>query len=206
MPYLNSGAKARPGGRAPGRRGGTVRALRLLAVLAFAGLLPWAGRGGDALAGRATPGEVPIGGILKDAKLDGLNGPARRLSEYRGRPLLINVWASWCGPCMEEMASLERLAWQDDRMPFAMIGISTDDDRDRAQAVLARTHATLRHYIDHELQMENMLGASSIPLTVLVDAHGKVIDRIYGARPWDSPGSIQLIERAFGLRKPLGAR
>jgi thiol-disulfide isomerase/thioredoxin len=58
------------------------------------------------------PQEVPIGGILRDATLQGLNGPSRKLSAFRGRPLIINVWASWCGPCGEEMASLERLVWR----------------------------------------------------------------------------------------------
>src|ERR1700727_2225780 len=76
------------------------------------------------------PGEVPIGGTLRDATLQGLNGPSRKLSAFRGRPLIINVWASWCGPCREEMASLERLAWQGE--PFAIIGISTDNYADRA--------------------------------------------------------------------------
>ncbi|MGO9423980.1 MAG: TlpA family protein disulfide reductase, partial [Steroidobacteraceae bacterium] len=59
-----------------------------------------------------TPGEVPVGGTLRDETLQGLNGPPRNLRAFRGRPLIINVWASWCGPCREEMASLERLAWR----------------------------------------------------------------------------------------------
>ena len=54
--------------------------------------------------------EVPVGGSLRDASLQGLNGPSRRLSTFRGKPLIINVWASWCVPCREEMASLKRLA------------------------------------------------------------------------------------------------
>jgi thiol-disulfide isomerase/thioredoxin len=142
---------------------------------------------------RATPGEVAVGQALRDAQLQGLNGPSRPLASYRGRPLLINVWASWCGPCMEEMASLERLAWTEGRPPFAMIGISTDDDRRQALAVLRRTNATISQYIDHDLQMENMLGAAQIPLTVLVDARGRVRQKVYGAREWDRPDALRLI-------------
>jgi thiol-disulfide isomerase/thioredoxin len=158
------------------------------------------------LASARTPGEVPIGGVLREATLQGLNGPSRRLAEYRGRPLVINVWASWCGPCIEEMASLERLAWREDRIPFAVIGISTDDYPDRALAFLNRSNATIRHFIDHALQMENMLGASKIPLTVLVDADGRVLDKIYGARQWDSSESLQLLARTFGPHKITVAR
>ena len=163
--------------------------LRAIFALALA-LLP--------LAGRATPGEVPIGGALPDVTLQGLNGPSRRLAEYRGRPLLINVWASWCGPCVEEMASLERLAWTQDRIAFSLIGISTDDYPEKALAFLNRSNATIRQFIDHDQQMENLLGASTIPLTVLVDANGRVLERIYGSREWDSPEAMRLISRVFG--------
>jgi thiol-disulfide isomerase/thioredoxin len=153
------------------------------------------------IASAATPGEVQVGGVLREVTLQGLNGPSRRLTEYRGRPLLINVWASWCGPCVLEMASLERLAWREDRPAFSVIGISTDDYPEKALAFLNRSNATIRHFIDHDLQMENMLGASTIPLTVLVDAKGRVVDKIYGAREWDSPESMQLISRAFRPQK-----
>jgi thiol-disulfide isomerase/thioredoxin len=147
------------------------------------------------LSAAATPGEVPIGAQLPDAALHGLNGPPRHLSSYRGRPLLINVWASWCGPCKQEMASLERLAWQE--QDFAIIGISTDDYADKAASLLKGTNATISHFIDHDLQMENMLGASHLPLTVLVDADGRVLRKIYGARQWDGADSLRLINDTF---------
>ncbi|NCP83228.1 MAG: TlpA family protein disulfide reductase, partial [Rhodoferax sp.] len=54
-----------------------------------------------ALAGHAkTPGEVEVGNVLRQATLRGLNGPDRKLSDFRGKPLIINVWASWCPPCI----------------------------------------------------------------------------------------------------------
>ncbi len=142
-----------------------------------------------------TSGEVPIGAKLPDAALQGLNGPPRHLSSFRGRPLLINVWASWCGPCKQEMASLERLAWQEQY--FAIIGISTDDYADKAASLLKGTNATISHFIDHDLQMENMLGASHLPLTVLVDADGRVLQKIYGAREWDGADALRLINDTF---------
>ena len=141
--------------------------------------------------------EVALGETLEDAALRGLNGPSRQLNSFRGRPLLINVWASWCGPCRQEMASLERLAWGGPGRYFAIIGISTDDFADKANLLLKNTNATISHFIDTELQMEHMLGASRLPLTVLVDADGRVLRRIYGAREWDSPDSVRLIDETF---------
>ena len=146
----------------------------------------------------ATPGEVRIGETLPDVMMQGLNGPSKKLSDFRGRPLLINVWASWCGPCRAEMASLERLAWLDVGVTFGMIGISTDDYPDKARAALTQSHATISHYIDSHLRLENLLGASTIPLTVLVDADGRVLKRIYGAREWDGPDALRLITETFG--------
>ncbi len=145
----------------------------------------------------AMDGEVKVGQMLRAAVLRGLNGPDRRLAEFRGRPLLINVWASWCGPCRAEMASLERVAWHENGRQFAIIGISTDDNRDQALAWLRDSNATISHYLDQQLQMEHMLGASRLPLTVIVDAHGRVRLKIYGARQWDAPESRALVRSAL---------
>jgi thiol-disulfide isomerase/thioredoxin len=142
---------------------------------------------------------VPIGRVLPDLVMQGLNGPHRSLASYRGRPLIINVWASWCGPCRAEAASLERLAWSDAGRKYVIIGISTDDYRDQALKWLKHSNATLSHYIDTgpRWTLENMLGASAIPLTVLVDASGRVVARFQGARQWDTAESVRMIERAF---------
>lgn len=142
-------------------------------------------------------GEVAVGERLREATLQGLNGPPRALATFRGKPLIINVWASWCDPCRAEMASLDRLAWLDVARSFSIIGISTDDDPQQALAWLKASNATLSQYIDHQLQMETMLGASHIPLTVLIDAQGRVREKIYGSRQWDSPESLALIRRTF---------
>jgi thiol-disulfide isomerase/thioredoxin len=148
-----------------------------------------------------TPGQVEVGAPLREARMRGLNGPDRLLSQYRGKPLLINVWASWCGPCKQEMGSLERLAWQDQGKRFAMIGISTDDSEPAAKRYLQSANATLNHYIDRDLELENMLGAERLPLTLLVDANGRVLARYYGAREWDSAEAAKWIDGTLLSKK-----
>lgn len=144
-----------------------------------------------------TPGEVAVGSVLREATMRGLNGPDRQLSAFRGKPLIINVWASWCPPCIAEMGSLERLAWSELGLQLTVIGISTDDYPQNAKAFLTKSHATLNHYIDRQLELENMLGANRLPLTLLVDPKGRVLSKVVGAREWDSPQSQQLIRRTF---------
>lgn len=151
-----------------------------------------------------TPGEVEIGGTLREATMQGLSGPSRKLSEFRGKPLIINVWASWCGPCRAEMGSLERLFWRFEGSKFSMIGISTDDYREKAEAFLKMSPSSFSHFIDNRLELENMLGANRIPLTVLVDARGRVVGKYYGAKDWDSPEARALIGKAFGIQ--LGSK
>jgi thiol-disulfide isomerase/thioredoxin len=156
----------------------------------------------------AAPGPVAVGQALPHVVMTGLNGPRRTLASYQGRPLIINVWASWCSPCRKEAASLERLARSPAGSRFAVIGISTDDDRDAALAWLRQSNATLTHYIDsgpHWI-LEHLLGASQIPVTVLVDAGGRVVARYPGARDWSSAESVRLIERAFAQAAGPAAR
>lgn len=155
---------------------------------------------GPAAAAAATPGEVAIGSPLREAPMRGLSGPSKKLSAYRGKPLLINVWASWCGPCRQEMGSLERLAHRYNGKQFNVIGISTDDYRDRAEAFLKQSNTTFSNYIDHELFMENMLGADRLPLTLLVDADGRVLGKFYGAKQWDGPEALKAISTAFRIK------
>lgn len=145
----------------------------------------------------ANDGGVQVGQTLPDATMAGLNSPTRTLASYRGKPLIINVWASWCTPCRAEAASLERFAWSEAGQKYVVIGISTDDDRLAALKWLRQSNATLSHFIDANVALENLLGASRIPLTVLVDARGRVVEKVHGAREWDSAESVQLIQRAF---------
>ena len=147
------------------------------------------------------PGEVDEGGALREAPLYGFSGDYRKLSELRGKPLIINVWASWCGPCRAEMASLERLSRRYGGKQFNIIGVSTDDHADAAAAFLKQAKVTFDNYHDRNLLLEAMLGADTIPLTVLVDAQGRVVRKVRGSKEWDSPESLELIGKAF--RKKL---
>ena len=148
-----------------------------------------------------TPGEVEIGGSLREATMQGLSGASRNLSSYRGKPLIITVWASWCGPCRAEIATLEKLSRRGGKQ-FTVIGISTDDYPDAARLFLSQYKTSFSHFIDSRLFLENMLGADRLPLTLLVDAQGRVLGKYYGAKDWDSPEARDVVGKSFGIRLP----
>lgn len=154
----------------------------------------------SATAFAATPGEVGVGGYLREAKLQGLSGSTKKFSDFKGKPLIINVWASWCGPCRAEMGSLERLARRYNGKQFNVIGISTDDDGKAAAAFIKQSKVSFENFLDSNVFLENMLGADTIPLTILVDAQGKVLEKARGAYEWDSPEIVDAIQATFHIR------
>ena len=148
----------------------------------------------------STVGEVEIGSYLRDTPMHGFSGSTKKFSDFRGKPLIINVWASWCGPCQAEMPSMERLARKFSGKQFNVIGISTDDDGLAAAASLKKSKITFENFLDSNVVLENMLGANTIPLTLLVDAQGKVLEKAHGSYEWDSPEIINVIGNTFRLK------
>lgn len=147
-----------------------------------------------------TPGEVDVGSALRDLPMQGLNGPSKKVLDFKGKPLIINVWASWCGPCRAEMGSLDRLAKRYGKQ-FTVIGISTDDYPENAKSFLQKSGTAFPMFIDDKpWPLENMLGANRLPLTVLVDADGKVLGKYYGAHEWDSREAVEAIAKVFKLK------
>jgi len=154
----------------------------------------------SSLAGAQTQGEVLEGKVLREAVLYGFGGDVRKLSEFRGKPLIINVWASWCPPCRAEMGSFERLYRRYGDKHFNLIGISTDDDSNAALGFIMKEGLTFSNYGDYRLTMENMLGADTIPLTLLIDGKGKVLKKIRGFHQWDSPETIKMLEQILRVQ------
>lgn len=147
-----------------------------------------------------TSGEIEIGQHLRNTDLHSFSGKTKKFSDYRGKPLIINVWASWCGPCRAEMGSLNRLARRYGGKQFNVIGISTDDDGNAAATFIQQSKITFENFLDSHVVLENMLGANTIPLTILVDAQGKILDKVRGAYEWDSPETVDAIAKTFRLK------
>lgn len=143
--------------------------------------------------------ELNEGDHLNPAILDGLLVKSRKLSDYQGKPLVIIVWASWCSHCREEMASFIKLKQRFQERDFNIIGISVDDDALSAQNFVKHSKLSFDNYIDKNVYLENMLGAHTIPLTVLVDSKGLILSKIYGSQKWDDNEHIHFIAKVLHL-------
>jgi thiol-disulfide isomerase/thioredoxin len=129
---------------------------------------------------------------------DGEGQPAR-LSAFRGRPLLVNMWATWCGPCVVEMPSLDALAARESAS-LQILAVSQDSD-DNARAKVGdffRAHrfTRLEPYLDRTMGLMTGLHLEELPTTILYDAEGREVWRMTGMADWQGARAAALLREA----------
>lgn len=122
------------------------------------------------------------------------------LTNFRGKAVLLNLWATWCVPCREEMPALDRLQAQLGGSYFEVLALSID--RKGLPAVKAFYDQlglkSLAIYVDDTASAARDVGAPGIPTTLLIDADGHELGRALGAKPWDAPEVAAEIEHRLG--------
>jgi thiol-disulfide isomerase/thioredoxin len=124
------------------------------------------------------------------------DGAPATLADFRGKPVLLNLWATWCAPCVVEMPSLDRLAArQGERLQ--VLALSEGDERAKiADFFAARRFAALDPYRDADMAMMTALRIDTLPTTILYDAQGKEVWRMTGMAEWDGARALRLIAEA----------
>jgi thiol-disulfide isomerase/thioredoxin len=126
-------------------------------------------------------------------------GKAMTSADFRGRVILLNIWATWCAPCREEMPTLDRLQAERGGGDFEVVALSIDQKgMDAVKAFFSEIgiHA-LRPYLDRSGKTAAALGLAGLPVTLLVDRQGREIGRKTGVADWSSPEVTALIDRAL---------
>jgi peroxiredoxin len=153
--------------------------LVLLAVI----LVVNRGDGSDSGAVTPPPGHatasVEVGEPLPDFTLTDVNGKQVQLSSFRGKPLVLTFFASWCNPCEKEMPLLQR-AHDDDPNRFGALAVSYDDLAGDSRDFVRRLGVTFPVGLDPDGQVKRAYGVTGIPQTFFVDANGVLRDRVYG--------------------------
>ncbi len=127
-------------------------------------------------------------------------GRPHTLADFAGRGLVINLWATWCPPCVAEMPALDRLAATLERDNIQVLPLSSDrGGREVVQAFYDRTRVkTLQVWLDPRGAASRALGARGLPTTIIVDRAGQERARLEGDAAWDAPEFIAAIRRLTG--------
>lgn len=118
-----------------------------------------------------------------DFALKSSTGENLRLSEYRGDVVMINFWATWCGPCRQEMPLLDELYSRYQRVGFNLLGVNIDDDSDRAMQMIEELGVQFPVLFDARKDVSRLYDVEAMPVTVLVDREGTVRHVHHGYKP-----------------------
>ena len=127
------------------------------------------------------------------------SGGAVKLSQWRGRVVLVNLWATWCAPCRKEMPDLAKLQQAMGSKDFEVVAISVDRKGVEASSAFLKDNGAdaLKLYVEPTAAILNDLQAIGLPATVLVDREGNEIGRLLGPADWSSPEAQALITAAL---------
>ena len=139
--------------------------------------------------------QVKEGENAPNFTLKNLDGKEINLNQFRGKHVLINFWATWCGPCKIEMPSLEALYERFKDRNFVLLAISNDMFGANIVKPFVKAHnINFPVLLDQRLKVSNAFGVVSLPTTFMIDPQGKIIGALFGAEDWATPSNILYFE------------
>ena len=123
-----------------------------------------------------------------------LGGKTLELKGQRGKPMLINFWATWCAPCRDEMPAMERLYLKHRERGFMLLAVSVDTDAALVKPFLEKYRLTFPVALDAKMDLANTYGVRALPASFLIDRNGYLTALALGPRAWDNRAAHALIE------------
>jgi peroxiredoxin len=118
-----------------------------------------------------------------DFALKSSSGENLRLSEFRGDVVMVNFWATWCGPCRQEMPLLDELYSRYGRVGFSLLGVNIDDNSSKAMDMVSELGVTFPVLFDSRKEVSELYQVNAMPVTVLIDREGTVRYVHHGYKP-----------------------
>ena len=123
------------------------------------------------------------GQVAPDFALKSSSGDNLRLSEYRGDVVMVNFWATWCGPCRQEMPLLDELYSRYERVGFSLLGVNIDDDSRKAMSMVSELGVSFQVLFDDRKEVSKLYAVEAMPVTVLIDREGTIRYVHHGYKP-----------------------
>lgn len=123
-------------------------------------------------------------------------GEAITLADFEGRPLLVNLWATWCPPCIAEMPTLDALAAREKELQVLAVSEDLEGREKVAAFFAARRFKQLRPYLDPGLSLMTELKVDTLPTTILYDVRGREVWRMTGMADWEGARAAELLKEA----------
>ena len=161
------------------------------------GIAVAAGAAAFFVASRA-PHAVQIGQAAPDFTVPVFPQGQVRLHDFRGRVSLVNFWATWCPPCVDESPSLQKFAEQIRSQGVEVIGISVDQDAAALQEFINQFHLTFTVGRDPGQELAHRYGTFKYPETYILDRDGRVAEKIIGPIDWQDPRMITFVQSLAG--------
>lgn len=125
----------------------------------------------------------------------GLNGAPLKLTDLKGKVVMLNFWATWCPPCREEIPSLIALGKKMEGKPFQLVAVSIDEGGKPAiESFFHSSGFALPAYTDPESRAAKTYGITGVPETFIINKSGIIVKKIIGPLSWDSPEVITFLE------------
>jgi thiol-disulfide isomerase/thioredoxin len=131
-----------------------------------------------------------------DIEIKDATGKVAKLADFKGKPMLLNLWATWCVPCVKELPTLDKLAAQGGNLQVLAVSEDMEGERVVAPFLAKRGLTTLKPYIDPTNGLLLALKEPGLPVTILYDAQGKEVWRLRGDLDWTSAKAKELIAQA----------
>ena len=139
--------------------------------------------------------KIPPITVPVEIRLQDLNGNGVDISDFKGKIVFLNFWATWCPTCVVEMPSMEKLHRKLKDKDFAVVTISIQDSAAAVKEFFGKNQLTFTALLDSFGNTPPAFGIRAIPTTFILDKNGRIIGRAMGPREWDSRESIAMFER-----------